>query len=330
MSGRSMKAGVLATTVGVALLLATAAAIAEAPERDRRGGPDGQQHGPQRGESEGRRRGRGLLAAPDVDVSITQNDDGVTLLVTSDKPELAERIRERLPQHLERMRQRHTARTGEGGVDHSDAANRMRGKRGARTGGPLGPRSRFGREDRRPSDGQRFNAFVDAKADVEFVQKDRGVAIILTSDDSEVAAQIKETVPRQIEMMKTFRERGHERWQRRVRGGEQEHRRRGDREGYGERDEDEDEREEAGLRRMIRQEIRRALREMKEEGGERGHERWQRRVRGGEQEHRRRGDREGYGERDEDEDELEEAELRRMIRQEIRRALREMDERRGR
>jgi hypothetical protein len=207
------------------------------------------------------------LAAPDVDVSITQNDDGVTLLVTSDKPELAERIRERLPQHFERMRQMHTARTGEGGVDHSDAANRMRGKRGARTGGPLGPRSRFGREDRRPSGGQRFNAFVDEKADVEFVQKDRGMAIILTSEDSEVAAQIKETVPRQIEMMKTFRERGHERRQRRGRGGEQEHRRWGVREGYGERDEDEDELEEAELRRMIRQEIRRALREMDERRG---------------------------------------------------------------
>ena len=40
------------------------------------------------------------------------------------------------------------------------------------------------------------------------MQKHKGVAIILTSDDPEVAAQIKETVPRRIEMLKQFRERG--------------------------------------------------------------------------------------------------------------------------
>ena len=184
-SGRSMKAGVLAATVGVALLLAAAAAMAQAPERDRRSGPGGteaarprgeaplpQRGGPQEGLFAGGGWGLGLLAAPDVDVEVTQNKDGVTLLVTSDKPDLAERIRERLPQAIERMRE-------------------MRSRRGY---GPVGA--------------ARFNAFVNEKVDVEFVKKRKGVVIILTSDDRKIAAQIKETVPQRIKMMKQFRERG--------------------------------------------------------------------------------------------------------------------------
>ena len=161
-SGRSMKAGVLAATVGVALLLATAAAMAQAPERDRRGGeydrrggPEGQQHGPRRGERGGRQRGGwggpqqrlgggwglGLLAAPDVDVRVTKKTHGVMLLVTSDTPDLAEQIRARLPEAIERMRERHAARTGDpkAGKDES--------------GGPKTRRKRFGGPEARGAGG---------------------------------------------------------------------------------------------------------------------------------------------------------------------------------
>lgn len=157
----------VAAAISAALVVGLASASAQ-PGRGR--GQSGRGSGQQHQMRRARPPGMHIMGAEDVDVNLTENNDGVTILVTSEKAELAERIQKALPEHIERMKQMKPAR--------EPAAARPGGR-------------------------NRFCPFTGEGVDVEFVNKDNGLAIVLASDDEKVAQQIKTAAPRRIEMMKS-------------------------------------------------------------------------------------------------------------------------------
>ncbi len=169
---------VIALSAAIAVGLVLAAAANAAPEAGR--GPRREMREPQAPEGPkaqpAHRGGMLFLAREDVDVTVTENDDGVTILVISDKPAMAEKIRAQLPERIERLRQMGPQRRGR-------------------------PEGVAGRPARRLAAG-RFNLLAMDKVAVDVIQKDAGVAIVVTSDDPELAARIKQVLPKQIEAMR--------------------------------------------------------------------------------------------------------------------------------
>jgi len=120
--------------------------------------------------------GEGAAAAPtpaqEVNIKVERETDGVTILFTSEKPEVAQRIKQVLPQRIKAMRQ---------------MAMHMQQRRA--TDMPEGMPAHM--------------PFL-ARKDVQVHTKplDDGVALTVTSDDPEVAAQIRRLMPRQAQMMR--------------------------------------------------------------------------------------------------------------------------------
>jgi len=120
--------------------------------------------------------GEGAAAAPtlaqEVNIKAERETDGVTILFTSEKPEVAQRIKQVLPQRIKAMRQ---------------IAMHMQQRRA--TGMPKGMPAHMP---------------LLARKDVQVHTKplDDGVALTVTSDDPEVAAQIRRLMPRQAQMMR--------------------------------------------------------------------------------------------------------------------------------
>ncbi len=117
--------------------------------------------------------GMGLLAHPEVSVDVEEIADGVTIRVTSQEPELAEKIRQELPKRLNWLRQ---------------AGRRLRRRAGA-SGVPVRAR--------------RQRALAE-KVNVETEPLDDGLMILVTSDEPEQAEVIKRVLPKRIEAMRHF------------------------------------------------------------------------------------------------------------------------------
>lgn len=120
---------------------------------------------------------------PNVDVNVTENDNGVTIHLTTENADIAKRLQENLPQRIERLREH--ARNLE---VRREEIEKRREERGLEV--PKGP-----------------NLLASDKVRVQVVPTDKGVDILMVSDDADVVAQIKETVPQHIENAKRFQRR---------------------------------------------------------------------------------------------------------------------------
>ncbi len=141
----------------------------------------------ERGLEEGRlmpRGGPGLLgvaARGEMRVEVRDIDDGVVLSLTSDKPEVVERLHERMPQMVEAARERAEQRR--------EWAERA------------------GRPERR---GAALGLLAHDEVDVQVRETDEGVVIRVTSEDPELAHSIREELPGAIERLQEFGERRRE------------------------------------------------------------------------------------------------------------------------
>jgi len=120
---------------------------------------------------------------PNVDVNVTENDNGVTIHLTTENADIAKRLQENLPGRIERLREQ--ARKLEG---RREEIEKRREERGLEV--PKGP-----------------NLLASDKVRVQVVPTDKGVDILMASDDPDVVAQIKQTVPQHIENAKRLRKR---------------------------------------------------------------------------------------------------------------------------
>ena len=110
-----------------------------------------------------------LLTDEKANVQVIQNDNGVTILVTSDDAELAARIKQELPGQADWLK---------------NMGNMMRNRPGA------------------PEEPTRAGGYDPNKVTVEVEPADNGAAIVVSSKDPQQAELIKKTLPRQIEMMR--------------------------------------------------------------------------------------------------------------------------------
>ena len=110
--------------------------------------------------------------AQDVNIEVEEKANGVTILVTSQKPDVAQRIKQALPQRINAMRQ-----TGMGMEQRP------------------GPGMPEGRPAPKP-----FLARKDV--DIHGEPLDDGVAISVTSDNPKVAEQIKRVMPQRAQMLR--------------------------------------------------------------------------------------------------------------------------------
>jgi len=120
---------------------------------------------------------------PNVDVNVTENDNGVTIRLTTENADIAKRLQENLPGRIEQLREQ--ARKLEG---RREEIEKRREERGLEV--PKGP-----------------NLLASDKVRVEVVPTDKGVDILMRSDDPDVADQIQKTVPQHIENAKRLRKR---------------------------------------------------------------------------------------------------------------------------
>jgi len=125
-------------------------------------------------------RGMGMMAHPQVELNVSEDPDGVTILVTSQNPKVAEAIKTRMPQRIEQMRER--AQAGEPAPE-ADAARPVARRRGG------------------------LGALLSSdKVDVQVSPRDDGVAIVVSTDDPDLAARLKTAVPRHVKAMQRMRQ----------------------------------------------------------------------------------------------------------------------------
>ena len=124
--------------------------------------------------------GTGMMMHPEVEVNVSEDPDGVTILVTSRTTEVAEAIKTRMPQRIEQMRE--LGQAGEQAPE-ADAARPV-------------ARRRSGLAALLSSD----------KVDVQVSPRDDGVAIVVSTDDPDLAARLKTAVPTQVEAMRQMRQ----------------------------------------------------------------------------------------------------------------------------
>ena len=175
-----MKAAVLALAAAGALALGLTSTYGQ-----ERGGYGYEGGRPGRMPAGGRPAAMAFLTAEGVDVTVTEHADGVTILVTSDNPKLAERIKAGVPESMRHLRKRlYDARerrqpegAGRGGV--------------GRGGRPMPPRMAGG-----------FGLLASEEVDMQFAPRDDGVAIVLSTQNPDLAAQLKKVLPKQIEAMR--------------------------------------------------------------------------------------------------------------------------------
>lgn len=164
------------TRVVMVAALVFFAALSLAPRGERR----------QRKEPKQRKLAAALAEPADleaVDVQVIQRDDGVSILVTSRKADLAGNIKEVLPKLIKNLRER--------GLGKARAA--------ATKGGDPGPEAQARRERARRG---RTPLMADEGVKVEITQRDDGVEIVVTSEDPELVERIKEQMPRRVEMFR--------------------------------------------------------------------------------------------------------------------------------
>jgi hypothetical protein len=179
---RKVKQGAVMLAAG--LLLAAPMAIAQQPHEGeatgRRGPnaaekpvrpPEGRgQMGMHRGAMEAGRPS--LLANEKVKTEVIQADNGVTILITSEDPQLAAQIKEQIPEH----------------VDWLKKMGRMLRNRPGAEGQPQAM----------------ANTIDPEKLKTNIEMAENGAAIHVTSDDPQQVALIKQILPRQIAVMRQF------------------------------------------------------------------------------------------------------------------------------
>jgi len=102
----------------------------------------------------------GLLAGGDVDVTSKKTDDGLVISFTSDKPEVVQALQQNMPQWVAQAQER------------ADQARQLQ-QRARRTREALA-------------------LLADDKVAVEVEETEKGITVTITSDDPELAGQIKE------------------------------------------------------------------------------------------------------------------------------------------
>ena len=121
-----------------------------------------QERGGDRRPGEGTQPGN-LLASKALDVQVEQIDGGVLITVTSDNPKVAERIKVNLPKRLQFLRQLVQAR-----------------------------------RDRRE---QPLQNLPPGAVDVDVLPTEKGVVVVISSDNPRVAQAIREQLPERIKML---------------------------------------------------------------------------------------------------------------------------------
>ena len=184
--------GVLALAVVAALALGATAALGADEGRmpgewiaPFPGGRPMPQRAPRRGNA-----AMMFLVNEAVNTTVTENEDGVTILLTSDKPEVAERIKAAVPERIERMRQRVAERAGAEGRRPERMRERVAERPGAEGRRPM-PRMARG-----------LGLLASPEVHVQFAPRDDGIAIVVSTDNPNLAAHLKTEVPRQIDAMR--------------------------------------------------------------------------------------------------------------------------------
>jgi len=177
---RDFRIGIGGLVIAAGLILALESAMAQQGHRHGvpvRRGPVGQV--PAAVQARPPMVGPPLLWHPEVQLAVQETDDGVIIMVTSQKPELVDRIRQELPARLEWLR----------------------GLRERHEG--VGPRRLAG-----PAQMRRGPAFHPGPGlegvSIETEVIDGGLAISVTSDDPERAAALKRALPKRIQAMQHF------------------------------------------------------------------------------------------------------------------------------
>jgi len=187
---------IAATAVTVTALALAVTANAQAAGPHDRGGDDrvaqrragrrlsqNIQPGRQANQARPAARSYGFVAHPNVDVDVTENDDGVTIHLTTEDADIAKKLQENLPERIEQLREH------------------------ARTRAQRRQQVRERREERGIEVPEGLNLLASDEVRVEVVPTDAGADILMVSDNRDVVAQIKETVPQCIENARRFRKR---------------------------------------------------------------------------------------------------------------------------
>ena len=134
-----------------------------------------------------------FLMRPEVEVNVTDKDDGVTIHLTTENAELAEKLQAQMPKRIEQMRER---------------AGQWRERRKEREEAKEAKESDAAREKVQPKLQRKgLGLLASDKVDVKVAPTEAGVDIVMTSKDPKVVERIQKAVPKQIEQMKQFRKR---------------------------------------------------------------------------------------------------------------------------